>query len=92
MRNVLDPNAQLESGYYRHDVTTRDGALVSGFLISESKDALTIRPIGADPKVIPHEEISAHTVSKRSLMPEGLLDGMEEQKVADLFKYLNSLK
>jgi putative heme-binding domain-containing protein len=92
LRNVLDPNAQLESGYYRHDVTTDDGATISGFLVSETREALTIRPIGSEPKIIPAATIVRHHVSKRSLMPEGLLDGMDEEKVADLFSYLTTLK
>ncbi len=92
LRNVLDPNAQLESGYYRHDVTLTDGSLVSGFMVEEAKDSITIRPIGADPKVIPRTSIGSHTISKRSLMPEGLIDGFSEKQVADLFSYLSGLK
>jgi putative membrane-bound dehydrogenase-like protein len=92
LRNVLDPNAQLESGYYRHDVSLTDGSLVSGFMVEETKDSITIRPIGADPKVIPRATIGSHTVSKRSLMPEGLIEGFSEKQVADLFSYLSGLK
>jgi putative membrane-bound dehydrogenase-like protein len=92
LRNVLDPNAQLESGYYRHDVSLMDGSLISGFLVEETKESLTIRPIGADPKVIPLASIANHTISKRSLMPEGLIEGFSEKQVADLFSYINSLK
>ncbi len=92
LRNILDPNAQLESGYYRHDVTLTDGSLVSGFLVEETKDALTIQPIGADPKVIPLTTVANHAISKRSLMPEGLIEAFSEKQVADLFSYINSLK
>lgn len=92
LRNILDPNAQLESGYYRHDVSLTDGSLVSGFLVEETKEALTIRPIGADPKVIPLASIANHTIAKRSLMPKGLIEGFSEKQVADLFSYINSLK
>ena len=92
LRNVLDPNAQLESGYYRHDISLADGSLISGYLVEETKESLTIRPIGADPKVIPLASVAGHAVSKRSLMPEGLIEGFSEKQVADLFSYINSLK
>ncbi len=92
LRNVLDPNAQLESGYYRHDISRTDGSLVSGFLVEETKEALTIRPIGADPKVIQVASVASHAVSKRSLMPEGLIEGFSEKQIADLFSYINTLK
>ncbi|BCU78639.1 PVC-type heme-binding CxxCH protein [Luteolibacter sp. LG18] len=92
LRNVLDPNAQLESGYYRHDLTLMDGTVASGFLVQETTDAVTLRPIGGEPRVIERKKIASHVVSKRSLMPEGLLDGMDEQQAADLFNYLMTLK
>ena len=75
-----------------HDISLADGSLVSGFLVEETKDSLTIRQIGADPKVIPRSSIASHSISKRSLMPEGLIEGFNEKQIADLFSYINSLK
>ncbi|MES2922523.1 MAG: PVC-type heme-binding CxxCH protein [Verrucomicrobiota bacterium] len=92
LRNMLTPNAQLESGYYRHDVKLSDGLVVSGFLVEESADAITLREIGARDRVVPRAAIASHDISRRSLMPEGLIDGFTQQQVADLFSYLNSLR
>lgn len=92
LRNILTPSAQLESGYYRHDVKLADGSLVSGFLAGEASETLTLRQIGADERVIPRSQILSHEVSKRSLMPEGLIDGYTDQQVADLFSYLQTLR
>jgi putative membrane-bound dehydrogenase-like protein len=92
LRNILTPNAQLESGYYRHDVALSDGSLVSGFLASENQEMLVLRQIGADERAIPKAQVKEHTVSKRSLMPEGLLDGFSDKQVGDLFSYLSGLK
>ncbi|MES2982514.1 MAG: family 16 glycoside hydrolase [Verrucomicrobiota bacterium] len=92
LRNILHPNEQLESGYYRHDVRLTNDSVVSGFLSGETADSIKIRRIGADELVIPKKDILAHDVSKRSLMPEGLIDGFTDQQVSDLFSYLNQLK
>ena len=92
LRNILTPNAQLESGYYRHDITLIDGSLASGFLASETKDTLVLRQIGADERAIPRSAVKAHQISKRSLMPEGLIDGFSDPQVSDLFTYLLSLR
>ncbi|WP_411847065.1 family 16 glycoside hydrolase [Roseibacillus persicicus] len=92
LRNILTPNASLEASYYRHDLKLRDGSFISGFLAEEDDEKVTIRLIGADDRVIARSEIQSHAVSKRSLMPEGLLLGMEDQQVADLFEYLRTLK
>jgi putative membrane-bound dehydrogenase-like protein len=92
LRNILTPNAQLESGYYRHDVKLRDGTVVTGFLANESESSITLRQIGADERVIPRADMVSHDISRRSLMPEGIIDGFTEQQVADLFSYLKSLQ
>ena len=92
LRNILQPNEQLESGYYRHDITLKDGTLASGFLSSEDQTRIVLRQIGTDDRVIPREQIDSHKISKRSLMPEGLIAGYTDQQVADLFAYLLSLK
>ncbi|MFZ9937787.1 MAG: DUF7133 domain-containing protein [Luteolibacter sp.] len=92
LRNILTPNEQLESGYYRHDIRLTDGTFASGFLASESAEALTLRRIGADDLVIPRASIASHQIAKRSLMPEGLIDGFTDQQVSDLFSYFLSLK
>ncbi|MEX2380769.1 MAG: c-type cytochrome, partial [Opitutales bacterium] len=92
LRSILTPNAQLESGYYRHDIKLKDGSALSGFLVRENADSLTLRQVGADERVIARDQILAHEVSRRSLMPEGLIAGFTEEEVADLFTYLRSLK
>ena len=92
LRNILQPNEQLESGYYRHDITLKDGTLASGFLSSEDSARIVLRQIGTDDRVIPRDQIDTHKVSKRSLMPEGLINGYTDPQVADLFAYLLSLK
>ena len=92
LRNILTPNAQLESGYYRHDITLVDGTFASGFLASETKDVLVLRQIGADERSISRKDVKSHQISKRSLMPEGLIDGFTDRQVSDLFAYLKTLK
>lgn len=92
LRNILTPNAQLESGYYRHDITLADGSLTSGFLVSETATHFVIRQIGGEERAIPKDQVKDHAISKRSLMPEGLIDGWSEKQVADLFAHLMTLK
>lgn len=92
LRNILTPNAALETSYYRHDLKLKDGSLVSGFMASEDDKVITIRLIGADDRMILKSQIATHSISKRSLMPEGLINAMTDQQVIDLFEYLRTLK
>ena len=93
LRNILTPNVQLESGYYRYDAELQNGGeIVSGFLVSQNADAVVIRAIGAHDRTIPRKELKKLTMTKKSLMPEGLLDGLPPESVRDLFAYLRVLK
>ncbi|MDB6153273.1 MAG: hypothetical protein JWL90_1726, partial [Chthoniobacteraceae bacterium] len=56
------------------------------------KNALLIRIPGADERRIGKNEIRKSAYLRRSLMPEGILEGMPAQDVSDLFAYLLSLK
>lgn len=92
LRNILTPSAQLESAYYRHDLRLKDGSAISGFLTAENQSSVTVRQIGSDERIIPRSDIATHDISRRSLMPEGLLAGFTDQQVSDLLTYLSSLR
>ncbi len=72
---------------------------VNGDLVNHGKNAtatkgkIALQAEGSeDDLVIPRGQIASHDISKRSLMPEGLIDGFTDQQVADLFAYLMTLK
>jgi len=92
LHNILTPNAQMESGYYRHDIILKDGGKVSGSLVGETKESLSIQPVGTAIQVIPRTKIAQHKITKSSLMPEGLIDHLSPEQVADLFTYIRVLK
>jgi putative membrane-bound dehydrogenase-like protein len=92
LRNILTPNAAMENGYRIYRVELKNGDLVDAFFVSEDNDAVVVRLPGIPDRRIPRLEIRSSKFLRRSLMPEGLLDGMSEQQVSDLFAYLLSLK
>jgi len=92
LRNILTPNAQLESGYYRYDAELNNGDLLSGFMVKQDDKSATIRQLGTEDRTLLRTEIKKLTVTKRSLMPEGLLDGLPPESISDIFTYLNTLK
>ena len=92
LHNILTPNAQMESGYYRHDIILKDGSKISGSLAGETTSNLSIQPVGTSIQVIPLAKIAEHKITKSSLMPEGLIDHLTSAQVADLFTYIRSLK
>lgn len=92
LRNILTPNAAMEPGYRIYRVEMKNGDLIDAFFVSEDKDAVVIRQAGLPDRRVPKADIRSTQFIRRSLMPEGLLDGLQDQQVADLLAYLMSLK
>jgi putative membrane-bound dehydrogenase-like protein len=92
VRNILTPNAAIEPGYRIFRVQLKDGSLLDSFFVSEDKDAIVVRQMGAGDKRIERKDIVSTQFLRQSLMPEGLLDSFTDQQRKDLFAYLMSLK
>jgi putative heme-binding domain-containing protein len=92
LRNILTPNAAMEPGYRIYRVEMKNGDLVDAFFVSEDKDAVVIRQAGLPDRRVPKADIRSTKFIRRSLMPEGLLDALQDQQVADLLAYLMTLK
>jgi putative heme-binding domain-containing protein len=66
-----------------------DGTLVSGVAIIEDSATVTVQTT-KDKIVIEKSEIESRKRSTQSLMPEGLLDTLDDQAKIDLVAYLKS--
>ena len=85
--NLVDPNATLGDDYRMTVFALADGRVVNGLVAEQSEQVLTIQT-PTDRIVVPRDEIEEQRKSDLSLMPEGLLDPLSEQEVADLIRYL----
>ena len=92
LRNILTPNAAMEAGYRRFRVETRDGEVLDGMLISQDKNAFVLRQPNAEDLRIPRGNVKRAAFTRLSVMPEGLLEGLQAEDVSDLFAYLKTLR
>ena len=92
IRNIIDPNAAIEAAYRIFQVKLKDGDVIEAFYVSEDATAYVIRQAGGADRRIPKAEVSSAKYLRRSLMPEGLIDGFTDEQVTDLFTYLKTLK
>jgi putative heme-binding domain-containing protein len=89
LQNIIDPNAVIGLDYQLVYITLKDGSLQAGIISAENESTLTLKAPGAPaPVVIAKDQIKTRVVSPNSLMPEGLLNGLEEPDVRSLFLYL----
>lgn len=92
IRNILEPNAAIEAAYRIFRLELKAGEVIEAFYVSEDATAFVIRQAGGADRRIPKAEVRAAKYLRRSLMPEGLLDGFNDAQVTDLFAYLKTLK
>lgn len=74
VESILKPSAKIQEGYQTVGVVTVDGAVISGFLVEETDDHITLSIAAEQGKhrVIPQDDVDDVVVSKVSTMPAGL--------------------
>jgi putative heme-binding domain-containing protein len=86
--SIVHPNAEIREGFQYFSVTTNDGRSLSGFLVERDAQILVLRGLEGEDITVRQADVRLLTPMGRSLMPEGLLDGMDPQQLRDLFAYL----
>ena len=92
LRNIMDPNAAMEAGYRTFRTELKSGDIVDAFYVGEDKEAFVVRQPGTPDRRIPKKDVRTTRYIRRSLMPEGLLDALNDEQVTDLLSYLMTLK
>lgn len=88
--HIINPNVEIREGYESSVVTTESGRTLSGIVVEKDARVVVLRTAEGQRIVLPKDDIEAMSVTGISLMPEGLLVGMSDQEVRDLFAYLRS--
>lgn len=88
--HIINPSAEIREGYENHVVTTADGRTLTGIVAEKDAGVVVLRTADGQRVVLPRDDVEEMRVSGVSLMPEGLLQGLSDQEVRDLFAYLRS--
>lgn len=92
LRNILTPDAAMESGYRIFRVELNNGDIIDAFFVDEDDDAVVVRQPGGPDRRIERGDIAHAGFIRRSLMPAGLLDPLSDDQIADLLTYLMTLE
>ncbi len=87
---ILNPSKNISDQYGSFVVSLADGRLINGLVVKGENDMVTIYPAEVDAQSIQvsQDEIDGIRPSKKSQMPEKLLDGLSADEVNDLMGYL----
>jgi putative membrane-bound dehydrogenase-like protein len=87
LENIVDPSAMVSADYRMAIITLKDDRVLSGIVTRQDARTLTLRE-QAQETTIPRDEITKLRWSSTSMMPDGLLQAMNENQVRDLVGYL----
>ncbi len=90
LANIVNPSGQIREGYENHLLTTTDGRVLTGFRIESNPDSVALRGLDGQVVTVSKEKIASLEATGTSLMPTGLLTGLDDQALRDLFAYLRS--
>jgi putative heme-binding domain-containing protein len=88
--HTLVPNYEVYPAYQAISVETSDGRILSGRLVSETENSLTLRTAFGTDESILRTNITSLTNTGRSLMPDGLEQSITKEELAQLIAYLKS--
>lgn len=86
--SIVNPNAEIREGFEYHSVKTKDGRMLSGFLVDQDTQVLVLRGLAGEDIRVPQDQVEEVQPLGRSLMPESLLAGLSDQQLRDFFAYL----
>jgi putative heme-binding domain-containing protein len=88
---ILQPSRDVSPRYQTTVIETTEGKIYQGLVIYEAVDGLILQTGAATTVRIAGEQLGGRRASPTSLMPAGLLDGLPDREIVDLYVYLRSL-
>lgn len=91
---IIDPSLALREEFELVSVTLRrtlgdsESTVLTGFISAVDANSLTVRDLVGNESTIAKRDIAGQERSRLSAMPEGLLDGLTEEQIRDLFAFL----
>ena len=88
--SILYPSRTISDQYRSKTLITDDGRALTGIVGSGGEGVLVVLSASGEKTRVPTDEVEQTLPSKTSAMPEGLINGLTDQQVADLFAYLRT--
>ena len=88
LTSILDPSAALAPEYANYLVETADGELLNGIVTAKTASSVTLARANGETDTVLRSRIGTIRTEGRSLMPDGLEQGLDAGGLTDLLAYL----
>lgn len=87
LENIVDPSAVVTADHRTSVVLLTDGRVLNGVVVGRNEQTLKLQTMQTV-ETIPTDEIEGVRLTDASLMPDGLLQTLDEAQIRDLIAYL----
>ena len=87
LANIVTPSATVSPDYRMKQVVVADGRVLSGIVVRRTAETLLLRTQTGE-ETIPLDDVEEVIDGGVSLMPEAILERLDETEVRDLFRFL----
>ena len=91
IESLLEPSKKIKEGYHMIIVSKKDGGVVSGGLVADGAEELTIRDPANQMVKVAKSAVASRQMSPVSMMPAGLTASLREDEFVDLVRFLSEL-
>ena len=88
LESILYPSQVISDQYAAQTIVTKDGRTITGMVAPTGNGGLLVLQSNGEKAVVTPDNIEERSRSKQSAMPEGLLNSLTLEEIADLFSYL----
>jgi putative heme-binding domain-containing protein len=88
--NIVHPSLEIREGFENFIVFTIDGRSLNGFVAEQDNRVVVLKGADGQTLILSRDDIDDMQAIPRSLMPERVLQPLDDQQVRDLFAYLRS--
>lgn len=86
--SIINPNAEIREGFASQIIQTADGQTLSAYILEQTESIVRLRGMDGQTTTLPTTSVKSISPLGRSLMPEGLLEGLADAQLRDLFAWL----
>jgi putative heme-binding domain-containing protein len=86
--NIVDPSVAIREGFTLFRFQLKDGRDLVGFITDRDGNQIKLRDAVGQLTTFPTTVVDKEQTIATSIMPEGLLDDLQDQALRDLFAYL----
>ena len=85
---ILDPSVEIREGFGAYTAKLKDGQTLMGMLVQQDASNVVMQDMSGQKHTVRANQVEKLEAFPQSLMPEGLLNELDDAALRDLFAYL----